>query len=79
MRGERKGTCDVTHEKEDAEVVGLTQALDALVDVLWVETMISQAVNPEPRNKSVVVVCRRQTGERGWDLRNRTPVILPTW
>jgi hypothetical protein len=48
----RKGTYDVTHEKEDAEVVGLTQALDALVDVLW---------------------------ERGRDLRNRTPVVLPIW
>ena len=46
--GGRKGTYNVTHEKEDAEVVGLTQALDALVDVLWVEMMISQAVNPEP-------------------------------
>ena len=75
----RKGTYDVTHEKEDAEVVGLTQALDALVDVLWVETMISQAANPELRNESVVVVRRGQTGERGRDLRNRTPVVLPIW
>ena len=41
MCGGRKGTYDVTHKKEDAEVVGLTQVLNALVDVLWVETMIS--------------------------------------
>ena len=65
MRGGRKGAYDVTHEEEDAEIVGLTQALDALVDVFWVETMISQAANPEPRNESVVVVCRGQTGEGG--------------
>ena len=37
------GTYDVTHEEEDAEVVGLTQTLDALVDVLGVEPMVSQA------------------------------------
>ena len=41
---EKKGrTHDATHEEEDAEVVGLAQALDALVDVLGVETMVSQA------------------------------------
>jgi hypothetical protein len=77
--GGRKGTYDVTHEKEDVEVVGLTQALNVLVDVLWVETMISQAANPELRNESVVIVCCRQTGVRGRDLRNRMPVVLPTW
>jgi hypothetical protein len=37
------GTYDVTHEEEDTEVVGLTQTLDALVDVLGVEAMVSQA------------------------------------
>lgn len=73
MRGGRKGTYDVTHEKEDAEVVGLTQALDALVDVLWMETMISQAANPEPRNESVVVIRRGQTGEKGWRGRGTGP------
>ena len=45
-RGKGRGTHDVTHEKEDAEVVGLAQTLDALVDVLGVETMIPQAVIP---------------------------------
>ena len=36
-----KGTYDVTHEEENAEIVGLAQTLYALVYVLWVETVIS--------------------------------------
>lgn len=81
MEKDGKGrTHDVAHEEEDAEVVGLAQALDALVDVLGVETMVSQAAIAEPRNKSqsvaVVVIVRRR---RRWrDLRKRTPVVLPT-
>jgi hypothetical protein len=46
-RGKGKGTHDVTHEKEDAEIVGLAETLDALVDVLGVKTVIPQAVIPE--------------------------------
>jgi len=42
--GRRKETHDVTHEQEDAKVVGMAQTLDALVDVLGVETMVPQAV-----------------------------------
>ena len=41
------GTHDVTHEEENAEVVGQTQSLDALVNVLGVETMVSQTAIPE--------------------------------
>ena len=52
MERDGKGrTHDVAHEEEDAEVVGLAQALDALVDVLGVETMVPQAAIAEPRNK----------------------------
>jgi hypothetical protein len=35
-----KGTYDVAHEEEDAEVVRLAQTFYALMDVLWVEAMI---------------------------------------
>ena len=41
------GTHDVTHEEKNAEVVGKTQTLDALVNVLGVETMVSQTAIPE--------------------------------
>lgn len=50
---EEKGrTHDVTHEEEDAEVVGLAQTLDALVDVLGVKTMVSQAAIAEQSQSS---------------------------
>jgi len=54
-RGEMRveGTYDVAHEKENAEVVGLAETLDALVDVLWVETMISQAAIAERENEKL--------------------------
>ena len=43
-RESREGTThDVTHEEEYAEVVGLAQTFYALVNVLRVETMVSQA------------------------------------
>jgi len=48
-----EGTYDVAHEKENAEVVGLAETLDALVDVLWVETMISQAAIAERENEKL--------------------------
>jgi hypothetical protein len=68
-------THDITHEEEDAEVVGLAQTLDALVDVLGVETMVSQAATR--RSKSVIA--RRRGRRRRWrDLRKMTPVVLPT-
>ena len=53
---EEGGTYDVTHEEEDTEVVSLTETLDALVNVLGVETMVSQAVIPETLN------CRSRVG-----------------
>ena len=44
MRKSKAGTThDVTYEEQYAEVVGLAQTFYALVDVLWVETMICQA------------------------------------
>jgi len=44
MRGSKAGaTHDVTYEEQYAEVVGQAQTFYALVDVLWVETVISQA------------------------------------
>ncbi len=44
MRGSKAGaTHNLTYEEQYAEVVGLAQTFYALVDVLWVETMISQA------------------------------------
>ena len=46
-RGKGRGTHDVTHEKEDTEIVGLAETLDALVDILGVKTVISQAGIPE--------------------------------
>jgi hypothetical protein len=43
VRWRVKETYDVAHEVEDAEVVGLAQTIYALVDILWMEAMISQA------------------------------------
>jgi hypothetical protein len=55
-----KGTYDVAHEEEDAEVVGLAQTLYALMDVLWVEAMISQA----GQKKAELCMAGRRTREK---------------
>ena len=50
MHESREGTThNVAHEEEYAEVVGLAQTFYALMDVLWVETMVSQATKRSHR------------------------------
>jgi len=45
---------NVTHEEEDAEVIGQAQTLDALMNVLWMESMIPQATIPRTRKSTIV-------------------------
>lgn len=42
-RWQFKSTYDVTHQEENAEVVGLAQTFYSLMDVFGVETMVPQA------------------------------------
>ena len=39
-----RGAYDIAHEQEDAQVVGEAEALDALVDVFGMETVVPQTV-----------------------------------
>lgn len=58
MRARVGEAYDVAHEEEDAEVIGQAQTLDALMDVLWMESVIPQAAIPrtsERTNESAVV------------------------
>ena len=47
-------TYDVTHEEEDAEVIGQAQTLDALMNVLWMEAMVPQAAIPRTEKSTIV-------------------------
>jgi len=53
-------THDVTHEEEDAEVIGQAQTLDALVNVLWMEAMIPQAAIPRTEQSTIVYPSRTE-------------------
>ena len=55
---EKGRTHDITHEEEDAEVIGQAQTLDALMNVLWMETMIPQAAIPRTEQSTIVYPSR---------------------
>jgi hypothetical protein len=69
---------DVTHEEEDAEVIGQAQSLDALMDVLWMKAMIPQAAIPRAKKSTFVYPSRTEDFEDSTYLRKRTPVVRPT-
>lgn len=78
-RWQFKGTHNVTHQEENAEVVGLSQTFYALMDVFGVETMVPQA-GKHAEEKSILSSPSQDNDDKGKgkNLRKRTPVVLPT-
>jgi hypothetical protein len=65
-------TYHVTQEKENSEVVRVSQPLDALVDVFGMQAVILETTQ-------TLDVRDSDKNEKGSHLKYTTPVVRPTW